>query len=130
MGELLFLDTFYVHRTPSSRRVFSGTRLELMTCRSRACYLTTRLLWLQMTKKSKQEGESKLSVVPETPTVTHTQSPIARINVPLAYLLHVNGAHTNPRDQNAYNPRYGFTKWMELCHQHPGTAFVRIQIPG
>ncbi|GFY31437.1 hypothetical protein TNCV_4989961 [Trichonephila clavipes] len=36
--------------------------------------------------------------------VTHTQSPNARISVPIAYLLHVNGAHTNRRDQNAYDP--------------------------
>ncbi|GFW96094.1 hypothetical protein TNCV_958081 [Trichonephila clavipes] len=37
-------------------------------------------------------------------TVTHTQSPNARISVPIVYLLHVNGAHTNRRDQNAYDP--------------------------
>ncbi|GFV64726.1 hypothetical protein TNCV_1636791 [Trichonephila clavipes] len=76
-------------------------------------------------------GEWKLSVVPETPTVTHTQSPVARISVPLAELLHVNGAHTNRRDQIAYDPRWGFIKWtLELCHQRSGTAFVRGQIPG
>ncbi|GFY49562.1 hypothetical protein TNIN_27071 [Trichonephila inaurata madagascariensis] len=42
-------------------------------------------------------------------TVTHTQSPNARISVPIAYLLHVNGA-------------------LELCHQRPGTAFVRDKL--
>ncbi|GFY06249.1 hypothetical protein TNCV_2680431 [Trichonephila clavipes] len=36
--------------------------------------------------------------------MTHTQLPNARISVPIAYLLHVNGAHTNRRDQNAYDP--------------------------
>ncbi|GFY61688.1 hypothetical protein TNIN_80811 [Trichonephila inaurata madagascariensis] len=64
-------------------------------------------------------------------TVTPTQSPDVRISVPLAYLLHVNGPHTNRRDQNAYDPRYGFLKGtLELCHQHPGAAFVRGHTPG
>ncbi|GFY46493.1 hypothetical protein TNIN_496481 [Trichonephila inaurata madagascariensis] len=76
-------------------------------------------------------GELKLSVVPETPTVMYTQSPIARISVPIAYLLHVNGPHTNGKDRNAYDPWYGSTKWtLELCHQRPGTTFVRGQTPG
>ncbi|GFT18484.1 hypothetical protein TNCV_2241601 [Trichonephila clavipes] len=40
---------------------------------------------------------------------TYTQSPNARISVPIAYLLHVNGAHTNGWDQNRYDPWYGST---------------------
>ncbi|GFY44964.1 hypothetical protein TNIN_146201 [Trichonephila inaurata madagascariensis] len=44
--------------------------------------------------------------------------------------MDVNGAHTNRRDQNRYDPRYGSPKWtLELCHQRPGTAFVRGQTP-
>ncbi|GFY52604.1 hypothetical protein TNIN_241801 [Trichonephila inaurata madagascariensis] len=63
--------------------------------------------------------------------VPETQSPNARISVPIAYLLHVSGAHTNRRDQNEYDPRYESTKWtLELCHQHPGTVFVRGQTSG
>ncbi|GFV37014.1 hypothetical protein TNCV_2381611 [Trichonephila clavipes] len=41
------------------------------------------------------------------------------------------GVHTNRRDQNEYNPRYGSTKWtLELCHQYPGTVFVRGKLLG
>ncbi|GFS64033.1 hypothetical protein TNCV_4979271 [Trichonephila clavipes] len=61
-------------------------------------------------------------------TVTHTQSPNARISVPIAYLQHVNGAQT--RDQNRYDPDMDPQRTLELCHQHPGTAFVRGQTPG
>ncbi|GFR24575.1 hypothetical protein TNCT_642571 [Trichonephila clavata] len=43
-----------------------------------------------------------------------------------SYLLHVNGAHTNRRDQIVYDPWYGSIQWtLELCHQRPGTAFVK-----
>ncbi|GFS52940.1 hypothetical protein TNIN_186901 [Trichonephila inaurata madagascariensis] len=70
------------------------------------------------------------SVDPETPTVTHTQSPIARISVPIAYLLHVNGAHTNRMNQNAYDSWYGSTVDSGTMPSAPGTAFVGGQTPG
>ncbi|GFU49612.1 hypothetical protein TNCV_222111 [Trichonephila clavipes] len=74
--------------------------------------------------------QSQQKVVPETSTATHTQSPIARISVPIAYLLLVNGVHTNRKVQNAYDPGMGPQWTREPCHQRPGTAFVRGQTPG
>ncbi|GFT59116.1 hypothetical protein TNCV_186811 [Trichonephila clavipes] len=57
MGGRLSLDIFNVHWTPSSRRVFSGTRLELMTGQSSR---TTRLLWLQIANRIKTRGITTL----------------------------------------------------------------------
>ncbi|GFW22152.1 hypothetical protein TNCV_1632821 [Trichonephila clavipes] len=53
MGGRLSPDIFNVHHPLSSRRVFSGTRLELMTCWSRVRYLTTRVPWLKMANRIK-----------------------------------------------------------------------------